>query len=108
MAGQAASDKLGTDLLMLDMSQVCVYTDYFIIVTGNTSRQTKVIAEEIQKKMKEAGSKLNRVEGFAEGSWILLDYRDVIVHIFTQEARSFYKLESLWKDVPRIELKDED
>ena len=89
------------------MTGAVAYTDYFVVVTGATPRQTKAIAEEIVLKLK-PDHRPARVEGEREGEWILLDYLDVVVHISTPEARGFYRLERLWGDVPRLALAEGD
>lgn len=88
---------------MLAMTAAVTYTDFFVIVTGANPRQTKAIAEEILLKLKPR-HRPARVEGEREGEWILLDYLDVVVHVFTPTARDFYRLETLWGDVPRLEV----
>jgi ribosome-associated protein len=98
-----AADKKAKDIVLLTMSDAVNYTDYFVIVTGTNPRQTKAIAEEIVLKLKPR-YRPARVEGEREGEWILLDYLDVIVHVFTPTARDFYRLETLWGDVPRSEV----
>ncbi len=101
VAGYAADVK-GIDPVELDLRDVLGYTDYFVIVTGNTDRQTKAIHDRINQGMKkEHGLLPRRVEGLGESRWILMDYLDVIVHIFTPEAREFYRLEQLWGEAPK-------
>lgn len=78
------------------------YTDFFVLATGANPRQTQAIADEIQQKVRPR--RPARVEGEREGEWILLDYLEVVVHVFTPAARDFYRLETLWGDVPRLEL----
>lgn len=78
------------------------YTDFFVLATGGNPRQTQAIADEIQQKVRPR--RPARVEGDREGEWILLDYIDVVVHVFTPAARDFYRLETLWGDVPRLVL----
>ena len=96
-----AEDKLAHDIVILDMESVVGYTDYFLVCTGNTARQTQAIAEEIELRLKREDGRLpHRAEGKREGSWILLDYVDVVVHVFTPEWRDFYRLEQLWGQVP--------
>jgi ribosome-associated protein len=96
-----AEDKLARDIVILDMDSVVGYTDYFLICSGNTARQTQAIADEIELRLKrEDGLLPHRAEGRQDGNWILLDYIDVVVHVFTPEARSFYRLEQLWGQVP--------
>jgi ribosome-associated protein len=104
VAGYAADVK-AIDLVELDLRDVLGYTDYFVICSGNTDRQTKAIHDRIHQGMKnEHGVLPRRVEGLAEARWILMDYLDVVVHVFTPDVRDFYRLEQLWGDVPRIEL----
>jgi len=100
---RAAADKKAEDIIILDMREVCSYTDYFLICEGRSARQTKAIADEIRIRMKAEGSPPLRVEGEVRGDWVLMDYLSVVVHIFTPEARDFYRLEVLWKEAPRIE-----
>jgi ribosome-associated protein len=97
-----AADVKAIDPIELDLRDVLGYTDYFVIATGNTDRQTKAIHDRIHQGMKkEHGLLPRRVEGLAEARWILMDYLDVIVHIFTPEAREFYRLEQLWGEAPK-------
>jgi ribosome-associated protein len=97
-----ASDVKAIDLIELDLRDVLGYTDYFVISSGNTDRQTKAIHDRIHEGLKkEHGILPRRVEGLAEGRWILMDYLDVVVHVFTPEAREFYRLEQLWGEAPR-------
>jgi ribosome-associated protein len=90
--------------VVLDMSGAVSYTDCFVICSGNTARQTKAIADAIREGLRHRRVRPSRVEGEREAEWILLDYLDVVVHVFTTAAREFYRLEALWRDVPRIEL----
>ena len=90
------------------MNDAVTFTDWFVILTGATPRQTKAIAEEIQRGLRESGVRPARTEGEREGDWVLLDYLDVIVHVFTPDAREFYRLEKLWGDVPQTWISDED
>jgi ribosome-associated protein len=100
IAAQAA-DKKAIDIVELDVREVLGYTDFFLICSGNTARQTKAIHDGIHQSLKdEHGILPRRVEGAREASWILMDYLDVVVHIFTPEARDFYRLEQLWGEVP--------
>jgi ribosome-associated protein len=87
--------------VILDMRPVCSYTDYFVLCTGQNPRQTQAIWDEVHGRMKaEEGTLPRSVEGTGEGRWIVADYLDVVLHVFTPEARSFYGLEDLWGDVP--------
>jgi ribosome-associated protein len=95
-----ADEKLATDIVILDMREVVTYTDHFVIASGRNPRQTQAIAEEIQQQLKREGLLARRIEGMRQGDWILLDYLDVVVHVFTPEARAYYRLEALWGEVP--------
>ncbi len=97
-----AADKKAIDLVELDVAEILDYTDRFIICSGNTDRQTKAIADGIQEGLKkEHGIVPRRIEGLPEARWILMDYLDVVVHIFTPDARDFYRLEQLWGEAPK-------
>ena len=90
--------------MILDMRPVCSYTDYFVICTGQNPRQTKAIYDEVHERLKHEGRVLpGNVEGVREARWILADYLDVVLHVFTPEARDYYRLEELWGDVPSVE-----
>ena len=100
-----AQEKLAEDVVILDMRPVCTFTDYFVIAGGRNPRQTAAIWDEIHGRMKHDERLIPRsVDGTQEGSWILADYLDVVLHVFTPEARQYYKLEELWGDVPAVEL----
>ncbi len=86
------------------MRPVCSYTDYFVVCTGGNPRQTKAIYDEVRERLKaDEGAIPHRVAGTDESTWILADYLDVVLHVFTPEARGFYRLEELWGDVPLVE-----
>ena len=102
-----AVGKKAEDTVILDMRKVCSYTDYFVITSGRSSRQTKAIGDEIRIEMKKEGELVLRVEGEPGGDWILLDYMQVVVHIFTPEARNFYRLENLWREAPGVDVEAE-
>jgi ribosome-associated protein len=96
-----ASDKKAIDIVELDLRGVLGYTDYFVVCSGNTERQVKAIHDGILEGMKhEQGILPRRVEGLAESRWVLMDYLDVVVHVFTPQTRSFYRLEQLWGEAP--------
>lgn len=95
-----ASDRKALDIRVIDLRGVVGYTDLFVICSGNTERQTKAIHDAVHRQLKDEGVLPRRVEGEREARWILMDYLDCVVHIFTPEARSFYRLESLWGDAP--------
>ncbi len=93
---KACEDKIGEDIRVIDISQRSGFADYFVIVTGNGALHTQALANEIQDKIEEEGHEILGKEGFREGSWILLDLGEIIVHVFTNEQREFYNLENIW------------
>jgi len=96
-----ASDKKAIEIVELDLRGVLGYADYFVICTGNTDRQVKAIHDGIHEGMKkEHGLLPRRVEGLPQAHWVLMDYLDVVVHVFTPETREFYRLEQLWGEAP--------
>lgn len=95
---KACEDKRGTDIKALDLGEKNSVADYFVIVSGGSSNQVNAIADEIEDKMSEAGIELDNQEGKNSLRWILLDYGDIIVHIFHNEEREYYNLERLWSD----------
>ena len=100
-----ASEKLAEDVVILDMRPVCVYTDFFVIATGRNARQTKAIFDEVHSQLKQEAKLLPRaVDGTAEAEWIIADYLDVVLHVFTPDTRDFYRLEDLWGDVPAVDV----
>ncbi|WP_026423096.1 ribosome silencing factor [Actinokineospora inagensis] len=102
VAAGAAADKKAADVIVLDVSDQLVITDCFVIASAANERQVGAIVENVEEKMREAGTKPVRREGAREGRWVLLDFVDVVVHIQHAEERSFYGIERLWKDCPRI------
>lgn len=106
LAAQAAAAKQAREVVILDVHNLIVITDCFVIASGSTDRQVKTIVEAVETSLRENGSKPVRREGEAEGRWVLLDYVDVVVHVFAEEERIFYDLERLWRDAPRIEWEE--
>ncbi len=105
VAAEAASDKKADDIVAINVAELLVITDYFVIATGNTSIQVRAIADEVEDQMRERGNaKPIGREGESEGRWVLLDYGDIVVHVFQPEERGFYRLERLWGDAPRLAL----
>jgi ribosome-associated protein len=91
--------------VILDMRPVCTYTDFFVVCTGQNPRQTHAIFDEVYSRLKQEDSRLPRsVAGEREATWIVADYLDLVLHVFTPEARAFYRLEELWGDVPSVEV----
>jgi ribosome-associated protein len=98
-----ASDRKALDIVQLDLRGIIGYTDYFVICTGRTDRQTKAIHDAIHAGMKrEHGILPRRVEGLSQARWILMDYLDVVVHVFTPDTREYYRLEQLWGEAPAL------
>ena len=107
-AARAASAKGGEDTVIIEVGLVLAITDAFVITSGRNSRQVKTIAEEVEARLKAEGDiKPLRVEGLSDSHWILLDYGDLVVHVFLDETREFYDLERLWSDAPRVAWEDE-
>jgi ribosome-associated protein len=104
LAAAAADSKAGTDLVALDVTGPLPLTDAFLLVTGRTERNVLAIAEAIEERLIEAGTKPLRREGRSEGRWVLIDFGDLVVHVFHEEDRSYYSLERLWKDCPVISI----
>ena len=104
VAALAADSKQGEDLVALDVSGPLPLTDVFLLATGRNERQTRSIADEIEERLQPLGVNALRREGKAEGRWILLDFGDLVVHVFHEEDRMYYSLERLWKDCPAIPL----
>ena len=104
VAANAAADKKAHDVMVLDVSDQLVITDAFVIASAPNERQVGAIVDNVEEKLREAGRKPVRREGAREGRWVLLDFVDVVVHVQHVEERSFYGLERLWKDCPRIEF----
>ena len=107
IAAQAADDKQATDTLVIPVGEILGITEYFVITGASNRRLVRAVAEEIEEQVREfCGRSPGRTEGHREQQWVLLDYGDVIVHIFLDEVRHFYEIERLYKDVPRVEWRD--
>ena len=107
-AARAAAEKQGEDITILDVRELIVITDFFVIVSGATSRQVRTIVEAVEAALRGLGVKPLRREGETEGRWVLLDYVDVVVHVFGAEERAYYDLERLWKDAATLAWRDGD
>jgi ribosome-associated protein len=97
---EAAADKKAIDIRVLDVGEIVGYTDFFVVCSGNTERQVNAIKEGIYDSLKREGVMPRRVEGEREAHWVLMDYLDAVVHIFTPETREYYRLEQLWGEAP--------
>lgn len=101
-AAQAISDKKGEDVMLLDLSGLLVVTDVFLIASGTSTRHVKSLVNDAEAALREVGRKPIRREGMEHGEWVLLDYGDLVLHVFDKETREYYDLERLWADAPRI------
>jgi len=101
---KAAIEKKARDPVLLEMRGITSYTDYFLLCSGKSDRQVQAIAQGIEEALKKKGIRPLGQEGSAEGKWILMDYEDVVVHIFLEPVRRFYDLEGLWLDAPRMDI----
>lgn len=102
IAAAALAEKLGSEIVAIDLSEQLVLNQVFLLVTGNNEPQLQALSEEVQKKLAQAGEKPVRKEG--SGAWVLLDYTDLVVHIQSTELRNYYMLDRLWNDCPKIDL----
>ncbi len=106
ICAQAAIDTKAEDMVILDVRGIASFADYFIIMSGRSTRHVQGLAEALEAAMRSKRISAAKAEGIKEGMWVLLDFDDVVVHIFYHEQRSFYDLEGLWHDAPRIEIDD--
>ena len=104
LAVQALEDKKGEDIKVIDITGVSVLADYFIIASGSNPNQVQALVDNVEEQMYKAGYDDPRVEGYNTASWVLLDYNDVIVHVFSQDDRLFYDLERIWRDGKEIDV----
>jgi ribosome-associated protein len=101
-AAATIDDKKGEDIVLLDLSGLLVVTDVFVVASGTSNRHVKSLVEDVEEALKAVGRRPIRREGVDYGSWVLLDYGDVVVHVFDRETRAYYELERLWADAPEI------
>lgn len=106
LTAKAISSKKGLNIKLIEIGDISSLADYMVIATGISSTHVKAIADEVEYQLDEAGISVSHIEGYRSNSWILLDYVDVIVHIFSDEAREFYDLERLWQDGKEIDISD--
>lgn len=104
IAVNAADAKKANDLVALDITGIATFTNYFILCTGDSSRQMQAIADEVEQRLKANGIRPSHVEGYQNAEWILMDYLDFVVHIFSKSARTYYDLERLWRDGKRLDV----
>ena len=105
IAARAASDKKATDLVVLDLRTAASFTEYFLICTGSSTRQVQAVSNAVEESLLKSGKRPLHIEGYSSAEWILLDYGDFIVHVFSQASRRFYDLERLWRDAPRVDVR---
>ena len=106
IAYEALDEKKGEDIRILDISQVSIIADYFVIASGANTNQLLAMCDDVQEKLGRAGLELRQMEGNRSSSWILLDYGDVIIHLFSRDDRLFYNLERVWGDGKEIDVKE--
>ena len=102
----ALEDKKAEDIKVIDISNVSVLADYMVIATGTSTTHVKALADEVEYQLDKAGVSVSHIEGYRSNTWILLDYIDVIVHVFSDEAREFYDLDRLWQDGKEIDISE--
>jgi ribosome-associated protein len=107
VAARAAGEKKASEMVALDLRDVASFTEFFLICTGANPRQVQAISNAVEEELRKAGRRPLHTEGYSNAEWILLDYGDLIVHVFGSASRRFYDLERLWRDAKRIEMKDE-
>ena len=105
LAIEALEDKKAEDIRVIDISEVSVLADYFLIASGKNRNQLQALADEVEEKLGRAGYPMKQSEGYDSANWILLDFGDIIIHLFDQENRLFYDLESIWRDGKQIDPK---
>ncbi len=104
IAVKAVDDKKASDIVVLDISGVATFANYFLLCTGDSSRQIHAIADEVEEKLESNGLRPSHVEGYQHAEWVLMDYIDMVVHIFSKSARAYYDLERLWRDGKRLDV----
>ena len=104
IAVAALDDKKGEDIRIIDISDVTVIADYFIIATGSNINQVQALVDNVQEALFKAGHETSKIEGYHTGAWVLLDYNDIIIHVFSKEDRLFYDLERIWRDGKTVDV----
>jgi len=105
IALKAAEEKQAIDILVLDISSIASFANYFLLCTGDSSRQIQAIVDEVERKLRESGFRPTHIEGYRNAEWVLMDYLDVVVHVFSKKARAYYDLERLWRDGRKLDTK---
>ncbi|OFZ20357.1 MAG: ribosome silencing factor [Bdellovibrionales bacterium GWB1_55_8] len=107
LCARAAIDKKSENVKVLDLTDISGFTDYFVICSGQSDRQVQAIADAVNHAMGSAGRELLSSEGYGEGRWVLMDFGDIVVHVFLDALREYYDLEALWGDAPRVKIPSE-
>ena len=108
VAARAASTRKAIDMVALDIRKIASFAEFFLVCSGTSTRQVQAIADEVTERLRvERGARPLHTEGYEGGTWVLLDYGDLIVHVFVEESRTFYQLERLWRDAERVALPEE-
>lgn len=106
IAYKAMDDKKGEDIKIIDISNISTIADYFLIVSGNNPSHVQALTDEVSDKLAEAGYNAKRIEGVGQTNWVLMDYEDIIIHVFSREDRLFYDLERIWRDGKDISIEN--
>ena len=106
LAYQALDDKKGEDIQVIDISQVSVLADYFIIANGNSESQVRALVDNVEEELSKAGYEMKQREGYGPGNWVLMDFGEIIVHVFDKENRLFYDLERIWRDGKHVDFSE--
>ena len=106
IAYNALDDKKGVDITIIDISEISVLADYFIIAGGNNENQVRAMADSVDEELAKVQVNSNHIEGYQSANWVLMDYSDIVVHIFNQDERLFYDLERIWRDGKVVDIKD--
>ncbi len=104
IAVKAVDDKKASDLVVLDISSIASFANHFLLCSGDSSRQIQAISDEVEEKLRRQGLRPAHIEGYRNAEWILMDYIDLVVHIFSKRARAYYDLERLWRDGKRLDV----
>lgn len=107
-AARAAQQKKAADLVLLDLQKVASFTDYFLLCTGTSARQVQAISDSVEEQLGRGGIRPAHVEGYREGEWVLLDYLDFVVHVFSPRSRAYYDLERLWRRAARLPVPEDE
>lgn len=106
IAYEALNDKKGEDIKIIDIAGISVMADYFLIANGNSDSQVRALVDHVEEEMQKAGYSVKQREGYGSGSWVLMDFGDIIVHIFDKENRLFYDLERIWRDGKLMDIEN--